>query len=72
VGTPPRNGDVCRLDAVVRDDPVDADICTCAATGRGAVNTSSAADKTNFTSDPFSPDAKLDEEGAGVCSRSRR
>jgi hypothetical protein len=73
LGTPPKNGDVCNVDEV-RDGAVDEDddAGACALAGTAAAMTSSVAAKTNFTSCPFSPDAKLDERGAGKCSRSRR
>jgi hypothetical protein len=74
VGTPPKNGDVCIVDEVgdgAADEDDDAGAGACALTGTAAAISSSVGAKTDFTSCPFSPDAKLDERGAG-SGRSRR
>jgi hypothetical protein len=63
VGTPPRNGDVCRL---VVGRAVDVDGAGAWALDRtAAASNRSMAARTDFTAIPFSPDAKLDEEGTG-------
>ena len=73
VGTPPKKGDVWRL-VWLRDAP-DEDAGGWAFTGAMATaedSSRTAAGRANFNSDPFSPDAELDERGAGEGSRSRR